>query len=199
MHAENVPDRSAAPAGRKPVEVRAARASTPSTSPKSAPEVSGTLVSSSDAPQPAAARPQVHVVLKSAGDEAVDSESDADRRMWARRVSALLIAELEQDESVGLVSSELPDPSVDPYGIDVALVKLAPVERDAHVDVECEIRVSISTRDGKMLSVLTGGAKVEVPRGAFREELLPQLGLEVMEVAVDSVHRDLVAYLLQLP
>jgi hypothetical protein len=50
-----------------------------------------------------------------------------------------------------------------------------------------------------MLSFLTGGAKVQVPRGTFREHYLPQLRGEAIEGAVRSVHGDLVAFLKKQP
>jgi hypothetical protein len=50
-----------------------------------------------------------------------------------------------------------------------------------------------------MLSFLTGGAKVQVPRSTFRVQYEPQLKREALENAIKSVHGDLVKYLRNRP
>jgi hypothetical protein len=147
-------------------------------------------------PRPAPHADQIHVMLKSASDKSEGAPA-AVRQTRARRMRSLMVDQIERSKEVMLVPSVSADSSIDPYSIDLTVVKLEQVERGTNVEVECAIRVAISTREGKMLSVLTGGAKVQVPRGTFREQFLPQLRGEALEGAVRSVHRDMVAYLVK--
>ena len=147
---------------------------------------------------PAAAPDKVYVILKSASDKSAGSADRAVREKRATRMRSLMARQLQQSQDVTLLASMARAPSVEPYFVDLTVVKLDHVERGPNVEVECEIRAAISTREGKMLSFLTGGAKVQVPRTTFRAEFLPQLHGEALEGAVRSVHRDLVAHLIKL-
>ncbi|HWM86622.1 MAG TPA: HEAT repeat domain-containing protein [Kofleriaceae bacterium] len=149
--------------------------------------------------RPAQGPPQIYVMLASVSDESSERAGAKARNARARQMRSLMVDRLSESERVKLVASGSRDPAADPYTIDLTMMKLAQVERAANVEVECEIRVAISTREGKMLSFLTGGAKVQVPKASFRDEFLPQLRREALEGAVRSVHGDLVTYLTKLP
>jgi uncharacterized membrane protein len=143
--------------------------------------------------------PPIYVMLKSTSDKTAGGAAPSMRKQRADRMRSLMSAALARGKDVMLAPTSARALAGDPYAIDVTLVKLARVERGPHIEIECEIRVAISTREGKMLSFLTGGAKVQVPRGTFREAYLPQLRGEAIEGAVRSVHGDLVAFLKKLP
>ena len=120
------------------------------------------------------------------------------RQLRATQMRSLMLDHLRRDQSVTLMSAPS-DGAIDPYSMDVTIMKLERFERGAFVEVECEIRVAISDRRGKMLSFLTGGAKVQVPRSSFRMQYEAQLKREALENAVKSVHQDLVSYLRNRP
>lgn len=172
----------------------AARASTPGNPPvRAAGGLAYPAPVAHDGPQP------IYVMLKSASDKTAGGAAVSTRKQHAERMRSLMSAALARGKDVLLAPTTARALAGDPYAIDVTLMKLARVERGPHVEVECQIRVAISTREGKMLSFLTGGARVQVPRGTFREAYLPQLRSEAIEGAVRSVHGDLVAFLKKLP
>jgi hypothetical protein len=142
---------------------------------------------------------RVYLMLKSASDKSIGSAAPRVREMRARRMRSLMVDQLERNRNVMLVPSSSRDPAIDPYTVDLTVVKLDEVERGHHIEVACEIRAAISTHEGKMLSFLTGGAKVQVPSTSYRQAFLPQLRREALEGAVRSVHGDLIAYLSKLP
>jgi hypothetical protein len=142
---------------------------------------------------------QVFVVLKSTQDKSVGNTTSKVRQLRAIQMRSLMLDHLKRDRAVTLMSSVAPDAAVDPYSMDVTIMKLERFERGPFVEVECEIRVAISDRRGKMLSFLTGGAKVQVPRSTFRLQYEPQLKREALENAVKSVHGDVVKYLRNRP
>ena len=137
---------------------------------------------------------QVFVVLKSTQDKSMGSTPSKVRQLRATQMRSLMLDHLRRDQSVTLMSAPS-DGAIDPYSMDVTIMKLERFERGAFVEVECEIRVAISDRRGKMLSFLTGGAKVQVPRSSFRMQYEAQLKREALENAVKSVHGDVIKYL----
>jgi HEAT repeats len=141
---------------------------------------------------------RVHVMLKSARDKSHGVEASAHQAL-SREMRSLMADQLESTPGVIVVPPGSGDRAIDPYAIDMTVVKLERVERTTTVDVECEIRVAISTPRGKMLSLLTGGAVAQLPRATFRDEFLPELRRDALEGAVRSVHRDLIAHLAKLP
>ena len=142
---------------------------------------------------------QVYVVLKSAQDKSSGRAPSRVRTMRANHMRSLMVAELRSNRQVTLMASEAERPDIEPYAIDITMEKLDRRVSGPYVEIECSIRVAVSNRQGKMLSFLTGGAKVQVPRRTFRRRYERELKLEAMENAVKSVHQDLIAYLAHQP
>ncbi len=166
--------------------------------PRHAAAIAGSPLVTPAAVDEAPAPERLYIMLKSAIDKSSGAGPKA-RLARASHMRSLMADQLEQTRNVTLIPSGARALTVDPYAIDLTMVKLSRVEREANIEVECEIRVAISTPQGKMLSFLTGGAKVQVPRATFRDEFLPQLRREALEGAVRSVHRDLIEHLAKLP
>jgi hypothetical protein len=154
------------------------------------------------APHEPARTPQVYVMVKSAQDKSIGSAPVKVRQMQANAMRSLIVDELRRDQQVTLMqgtAAAAAETGMEPYGIDVTITRLERIERGAHMEIECEIRVAVSDDRGKMLSFLTGGAKVQVPKRTFRNAYEPQLRREALENAIKSVHQDLVAYLRNRP
>jgi len=159
----------------------------------------GNLANYAIAPREARVTPQVFLVLKSTQDKSLGNAPVKLRQARATQMRTLILDQLRRDQTVTLMSSLAAEVGVDPYAMDVTIMKLERAERGPFVEVECEIRVAVSDRRGRMLSFLTGGAKVQVPRSTFRVQYEPQLKREALENAVKSVHGDLVKYLRNRP
>jgi hypothetical protein len=157
----------------------------------------GKLANYAIAPREERPTPQVFVVLKTTQDKSMGTAKL--RQARATQMRSIILDQLKRDQTVTLISSVAPEVGVDPYAMDVTIMKLERAERGPYVEVECEIRVAISDRRGRMLSFLTGGAKVQVPRSSFRVQYEPQLKREALENAVRSVHGDVVKYLRNRP
>jgi len=151
------------------------------------------------APHEARSTPQVFVMLKSTQDKSMGNITSKVRQLRATQMRSLMVDELKRDQTVTLMTSVATQPGADPYSMDVTIMKLERFERGPFVEVECEIRVAISDQRGKMLSFLTGGAKVQVPRSTFRLQYETQLKREALENAVKSVRADLIKYLRNRP
>jgi len=142
---------------------------------------------------------QVFVVLKSAQDKTAGRMAARARKLRADHMRSLMASELRRNREVTLLSTEDGDLGVEPYSVDVTILKLDRLVRGPYVEIECELRVAVSDDRGKMLSVMTGGAKVQVPRRTFQRKYEAQFKKEALENAVKSVHQDLVSYLRKRP
>jgi hypothetical protein len=82
--------------------------------------------------------------------------------------------------------------------IDVSVVKLELVQAGSYMEMDVELRLAISDDKGKLLSFLSGGAKVQVPVGKFKAKFLPNMRKEALEGAMRGMFDKLLAHLRQI-
>jgi hypothetical protein len=152
-----------------------------------------------DAREPRLNRPRIYLVMKSAADRSHGRASAGTRRLLAGKLRTYLLRDLGESRRVTLEPSEAERLGIEPFALDVTIVKLDRGVAGPYVEVACELRVAVSTRRGQMLSFLTGGAKVQVPRRGFQGAAEGQLALEALENAVKSLNQDLIAFLDKQP
>lgn len=143
--------------------------------------------------------PSLFVMMKSASDKSPTPAPLKTRKQREGQVKSLLLKELSRQRQVTLEKQTADQLGIEPYALDVTITRLDRAESGPYVEIECELRVAISNQRGKMISFLTGGAKVQVPKRTFRREYEPQLRDEALENAVKSVHQDLISYLNKRP
>lgn len=119
------------------------------------------------APMPAFA----DVVIASATDTSASSPSDrGQNRATLRRTLAR-------------IASKLPAANAQ---VDATIVKLTVEQTRGVVVVSTRVRIAISDADGRILSVVTGNAKVEQPRPT-RARHLAAIRADAVSVAVESM------------
>jgi hypothetical protein len=138
-------------------------------------------------------RPNLYVAVRSTSDDSKTHSSRKARKARAKRMRRLLLSELNAAPRVTLRGSEAR--GLSRFNIDASITKFRRSVNGPYVEVECQIRVAISNDRGKMLSFLTGGAKVQVPRRTFRSKYLPALRLEALENAVKGINQDVINHL----
>jgi HEAT repeats len=79
--------------------------------------------------------------------------------------------------------------------LDVSVVKLDVVTGGTHVEVEAQLRLAISDASGKMLSFVSGGAKVQVPRNKFNPKYMPNMRRDALEGAMRGLYDKLLTQL----
>ncbi len=146
-------------------------------------------------PQRIGPEPTLFIAMHSTADESHGRATKALRKRRAEQMRGFMLRELRAQADVTLSQGEAESLGLAHNSIDLSITKLDRVARGKWVEIECEIHVTISNERGKMLSFLTGGAKVQVPRATFRAKYLPELQHEAIENAVKSVHTDLIAHL----
>jgi hypothetical protein len=140
-------------------------------------------------------RPTLYLVLKSTTDDSKTRVSSKLRRHHADKMRSFIQAELSAAPDVTTSEQEALAYGIERNTIDASITKLHRHVAGPYIEVECEIRIAISNDRGKMMSFLTGGAKVQIPKSLYQKKHLPKLRLEAIENAVKSVNEDLITYL----
>jgi hypothetical protein len=81
------------------------------------------------------------------------------------------------------------------FVIDGAITTMRKSTTAKYVELRCEVQFSIANKNGRILSIVTGGATMQVPKGAFKPQLEQGLWLQVLENAVRGAHQNMVAYM----
>jgi hypothetical protein len=148
-----------------------------------------------DSPRVADEHPELYVVLKSSRDDSAGKHTAAQRKEHEALMKTVVARELGRTAIVTADAKTASRFGIDKHNIDVSIVKMSNDVNGAFVDVECQIRIAISNDKGKMLSFLSGGATVQVPKGSFSEKYLPQWRKEALENAVKGVYQNLIKHL----
>jgi hypothetical protein len=140
-------------------------------------------------------RPQVYVSLQSAADKSTGRAKPQTRNQRAEQMKKLLAQELEATPEITTDVRVARKLRIVEYNLDASITRFTRRVQGGFMEIECEIHVAISDGRGKILSFMTGGAKVQVPRRSFKKQYLERLHLEALENAVKGVHQDLLAHL----
>jgi hypothetical protein len=152
-----------------------------------------------NAPRALEPKPDLYVVIKSSAD---DSPGKADKK--TRKVNADIVRQVLADHcrsapNVTSVAADAQRWGLDLRTVDLSVVKLDVVQSGAYVEVDAQLRLAISDDKGKMLSFVSGGAKVQVPKAKFDARYLPNLRKEALENAMRGMFDKLLAHLRERP
>ena len=139
--------------------------------------------------------PDLYVRINSANDESPGTSDPATRRVHADIVKRALGERLHADASITSSQADAQRWSLDERHIDLSVTKLAASRAGNIIEVEAELRIAISDDSGRMLSVMSGGAKVQVPPGTFDPRQLPTLRKEALDNATRGMLDKLLAQL----
>lgn len=150
-----------------------------------------------ESPRLSSRKPDLYVTVRAAVDQSPGKTKKAARKARAATMRALLLTELGNAKRLTTNESTAKDLDLPYYAVDISITRLERVVNGPWVELECELRIAISNERGKMISFLTGGAKIQVPKRSFRKQFEPNMRKEALENAVKSVHSDLARYLLK--
>ena len=142
-----------------------------------------------------AAQPKILVSIRSTSDESPgkgDARARKDHEDLLRRTlteevvrSQILTTDPALARRVGIESCQ----------IDISITRLDTRTRGGMIEVEAQLRLTISDSHGKMLSFLSGGARMEVKRRGYNLAYLPQLRRETVQNAVRGMSAKLTEHL----
>ncbi len=146
-------------------------------------------------PKALTARPELFVLIKSSSDDSSGKLDKKTRKLHAEIAKLAMSGELKNTQIVTTISKDANKYGLDGHNIDVIITKLDTKTVGSYIEIEAQLRIAISDERGKMLSFLTGGAKVSVKKATYNASYLPQLRREALENAVKGLFDKLLAHL----
>ncbi len=140
-------------------------------------------------------RPELYVLVQSASDDSSVKVDKKTHKLHAEIAKQEMLAKLKATETVTNVAKDAKKYGLDTHNIDLIITKLDTKTSGGYVSVEAGLRLAISDDKGKMLSFLTGGAKIEVKKESYDASQLPSLRREAIENAVRGLYDKLLAHL----
>ena len=148
-------------------------------------------------PHAVADKPDLYVLIKSSSDDSPGKADKPTRKVHADIVRQTLLDSFRTAPQVTLTEADAQRWGLDPRHIDLSVVKMDISQAGSYVEINAELRLAISDDKGKMLSFLSGGAKVQVPRGKFNAKVLADLRKQALEGAMRGMFDKLLAHLRQ--
>lgn len=139
--------------------------------------------------------PDLYLLVNSSADESPGNADKPTRKLHADTVKRVLVERFKTDASVTSVADDAQRWGLLARHIDVSVTKLDVGKSAGNVEIDAELRLAISDDSGKMLSFLSGGAKVQVSSQKFDPKYLPALRKEALENAMRGMFDKLLAHL----
>jgi hypothetical protein len=143
-------------------------------------------------------RPDLYVTVKGANDDSPGSTDKATRKLNADLLKASLMTSLAKAPQVTMAPDEAGRWGLDVRSVDVSVVKLELSQDGSYMVMSAELRLAISDDKGKMLSFLSGGAKVQIPRSKYNAKNLPNMRKDALEGAMQGMFDKLLLHLRQI-
>lgn len=137
----------------------------------------------------------LYLLVNSATDDSPGTADKTTRKTHAEIVRRALVDQLRSEASVTSAADDAKRWKLDARHIDLSVTKLEVGKAGGYVEVNAELRLAISDDKGKMMSFLSGGAKVQVPGQKFDTRYLPSLRKEALENALRGMVGKLLAHL----
>lgn len=137
----------------------------------------------------------LYLLVSSAADESPGLADKPTRQRHADVIKRVLLAELTTEPSVTSLARDAQRWGLPARHIDLSVTRLDVRKIAGALSINAELRVTISDDNGKLLSFLTGGAKVEVPNQKLDPKYLPALRVEALENAMRGMCGKLLAHL----
>jgi len=139
--------------------------------------------------------PELYVLVTSSTDESPGTSDAATRKQHAEIIKRALLDRLRADPAITSVTGEARRWSLDAHYLDLSVTRLAATRTGDVIEVSAELRIAISDDSGKMLSLLSGGAKAQMPATGFDARTLPAMRRDALDGAMRGMFDKLFAQL----
>jgi hypothetical protein len=143
--------------------------------------------------------PDLYVLVNSSNDESPGAADPPTRKLHADILRRALLDRFRADASITSVADDARRWGLDARHLDLSVTRLAAGRAGNLVEVDAQLRVAISDDSGKMLSLLSGGAKIQVSAASFDSRYLPALRKEALENAMRGMADKLLTQLRDAP
>jgi hypothetical protein len=128
--------------------------------------------------------PDLYVTINSSADDSPGKADKATRKVHSELLKQTLSASFKANPMVTSIEADAQRWGLDPRHLDLSVVKLDVAQAGQYIEIEAQLRLAISDDKGKMLSFVSGGAKVQIPKRTFNARYLPSLRKEAIENAM---------------
>ena len=146
-------------------------------------------------PRALGSAPDVYVLVNSTIDDSPGQADKATRKEHADILRRTVVDHCNSNPVVTTMAAEAKRHGLAARHLDLSVVKMEVATVGEIVEVDAHLRLAISDGNGKMLSFLSGGAKLQVPKHKFDPRYLPRMRREALENAVRGMFDKLVAHL----
>ena len=137
----------------------------------------------------------LYLLINSSSDDSPGIADKATRKVHADIIKRVLTQQLRSVPSVTAAAEEAQRWGLYARHIDLSVTRLDVVRTASAVEIDAQLRLAVSDDSGKMLSFLSGGAKVQVGIPTFDARYLPALRREALENAMRGMFDKLLAHL----
>jgi hypothetical protein len=142
---------------------------------------------------------ELYLLINSSNDDSPGRADKLARRAHAEIVKRVLAEQCKTEASITSLATDAQRWGLEARHIDLSVTKLDAIKSGAYIEIDAQLRLAISDDNGKMLSFLSGGAKVQVPSLKFDARYLPSLRKEALENAMRGMFGKLLAHLRDVP
>jgi hypothetical protein len=128
--------------------------------------------------------PDCMIVINSSTDDSPGRLDKLARRAHSDALRAEVTAELKASPSVTFAAADAQKWGLDARHLDLSIVKMEVAQNGTYMEIEAQLRLAISDDKGRMMSFVSGGAKVQIPKKTFDLRYLPALRKEAVENAM---------------
>ena len=139
--------------------------------------------------------PALYLLIKSSADDSPGRADRPTRVVHAEIIKRVLAEQLRGEASVTSAASDARRWGLEARHIDLSVIKLDIRRLAGQTEIDAQLRVAISDDNGKMLSFLSGGAKLQVPSNKLDAKYLPALRRDALENAMRGMFGKLMAHL----
>ncbi len=139
--------------------------------------------------------PDLYILVSSSSDDSPGKLDKDARKVHCDVLKKALTEQLRSTPTVTMAAADAQRWNIDARHVDLSIVKMDVTQSGNYMEVEAQLRLAISDDKGRMLSFLSGGAKVQVPKRTFDAKKLPQIRKEALENAMRGMFDKLLVQL----
>ncbi len=163
---------------------------------EAAPATAGTAKAGfGHAPRALPGRPELYVLINTSTDDSSQRLDEKTRKGHGEIVRNAMATALKTSPVISANSADLEKYGLTTRHLDLSVVKLEVKSVGNYIEIEAQLRLAISDKTGNMLSFVSGGAKVSVPKRTFENKQMPDLRREALEGAVKGLFDKLLDHL----
>jgi hypothetical protein len=127
---------------------------------------------------------ELYVLVNSSADDSPGATDPATRRVHAGIVKRALLEQLAADATVTSTPADAERWGLVARHLDLSVTRLSATKVGGIVEIAADLRIAISDDSGRMLSFLSGGAKVQIPADKYDPRHLQMLRTQALDTAM---------------